>query len=100
MSLPPYILCYYFIKLSHFFHLIITLYTFLINNSTCFKLYKKRILTLSQNSFINFQFVILRLCVLHIFLFYKIVAPLIPVGKPMTYQRIVKHSKMTPVAIA
>ena len=63
-------------------------------------IHKKRILTLSQNSFINFQFVILRLCVLHIFLFYKIVAPLIPVGKPMTYQRIVKHSKMTPVAIA
>lgn len=63
-------------------------------------IHKKRILTLSQNSFINFQFVILRLSVLHIFLFYKIVAPLIPVGKPMTYQRIVKHSKMTPVAIA
>ena len=63
-------------------------------------IHKKRILTLSQNSFINFQFVILRLSVLHIFIFYKIVAPLIPVGKPMTYQRIVKHSKMTPVAIA
>ena len=63
-------------------------------------IHKKRILTLSQNSFINFQFVILRLSVLHIFLFYKIVAPLIPVGKPMTYQRIVKHSKMTPVEIA